>query len=75
MTKGVSAKTFTLKTCLLHCQLYIELYAAGVHALTLFGSFKQIGDRPVLAEIFPKRCQCKGRQQGVTVFIAFIKNQ
>jgi hypothetical protein len=54
MTKGVSAKTFVLKTCLLHGLLYIKLNASGVHTLTLLGTFKQISDRTVLAEVFPK---------------------
>ena len=57
--KGMSAKTLILKACLLHGNLHIELNAAGVHALTLFDSFKQISDRPVLTEVFAKSCQRK----------------
>ncbi len=40
MPKGVGAKTFFLKACLLHSLFYIKLNAAGVHALALFRSFK-----------------------------------
>src|SRR4051794_37395129 len=40
MAKGVSTKTFVLKSCLLHSQLHIELNAAGMHCLALFCSFK-----------------------------------
>jgi hypothetical protein len=40
MAKGVSAKTFVLKACLLHGLLYIKLNASGVHTLTLFRSLK-----------------------------------
>lgn len=40
MAKGVSAKTFVLKACLLHGLLYIKLNTSAMHALSLFRSFK-----------------------------------
>jgi hypothetical protein len=55
MSKGVGAKTFILKACLLHCKLYIKLNTAAMHALALLLSFEQINGRTMLVEIFTKR--------------------
>ncbi len=54
MAKCMSAESFVLIACLLHRHLHIKLNASRVHTLPLFRSFKQISDRAVLAEVFPK---------------------